>query len=221
MPTSPESRRGHRSIRVMAAALGVLATLVVLPAPTTGAAPQPVTFTIAGGQISFAGQTVNLPGGGKLTGTWDEVTGEFSGDVTIGRTTLPVDASLANLGTINLTIDVSATRVSGTVPADGSPGSLASTFSFVVSAVEPLPLTCDLGPIAFQLTATLSDGTITASQSGFEVPVLPASPTCGIAQAASGLLGLPSTASAVELVFTLDGSPAAARVVSGTPLFTG
>jgi hypothetical protein len=203
-----------------AVTLGVVMALLVGPAVPTSAAPQPVSFSISGGQLSFAGQTVSLPPGGQLSGTWDEATGAFSGDLVLGRTTLPVDASVANLGTINLTFDVSATRVTGTVPADGSPGSLASSFTFVISATEPLPLTCDLGPIAFELSASLSDGTITASQSGFEVPVLVATPTCGIAQAASSLLGLPSTDSSVELVFVRD-TAGAAPAVTSAPLFTG
>jgi hypothetical protein len=211
----------RKRFHVVALLVGIIVALVALPPSGTQAAPQPVTFAVAGGQIAFAGQTVAVPAGGTLIGTWDDTTGAFSGDLVIGRTTLPVDASIANLGTINLTFDVSASKVTGTVPADGSPGTLSSTFSFVVSAVEPLPLTCELGPINFELAATLSDGTITANQSGFQVPVLPATPTCGIAQAASGLLGLPSTASSVELVFVREGSPAAARAVTGTPLFTG
>jgi hypothetical protein len=209
-------RTAVRALAVVALAAGAL----VAPVTSSGAAPEPISFTVTGGQIAFAGQSVDIPPGGVLSGTWDAVTGTFNGSLTFGQLTLPVDASAANLGVIDLTFDVQPGPVTGTVPADGSPGTLSSDFNITITAVTPLPFTCSLGPISFNLTATLSGTTLNASQDGFVVPVLPASDTCGVASAASGLLGLPSSDSSASLSFRLN-SGAAPAAVTGSPLFTG
>lgn len=219
--TATMRRNALRALAVVAIATGV----VVAPVTSTSAAPEPVSFTVTGGQIAFAGQSVDIPPGGVLSGTWDAATGAFSGSLTVSQLTLPVDASAANLGVIDLTFDVQPGPVTGTVPADGSPGTLSSDFNITITAVAPLAFTCSLGPISFNLTSTLSGDTLTASQDGFVVPVLPASDTCGVAAAASGLLGLPSTDSSATLTFALNAGAAPAGpapvVVTGTPLFTG
>lgn len=208
--------------RRLLAAGAIIVAIVAIPLAPSGAAPEPVNFTATGGQISFAGQTVAIPPGGVLSGEWDAATGAFNGALSVGVLNLPIDASIANLGTINLTFDVRPGPVSGTIPADGSPGTLSSDFNVVISGTEPLAFTCSLGPISFNLAASLSGDTIAASESGFTVPVLPVTETCGVASVASGLLGLPSTDSYAELTFARSGATTAAPVqVTGQPLFTG
>lgn len=211
----------HRPRRLLAATTIVLA-FVAAPVAPSGAAPEPVTFIASGGQITFAGQSVAIPPGGLLSGEWDAATGAFNGSLGVGVLNLPVDASIANLGIINLTFDVRPGPVTGTIPADGSPGTLSSDFTVVISGTVPLEFNCTLGPVSFNLATTLSGDNITASEAGFTVPVLAVTETCGVASVASGLLGLPSTDSSAELTFTRAAAGTAAPVqVTGQPLFTG
>lgn len=214
-----------RMSRRAAVAAALVLAVVAAPLSPSGAAVENVNFTASGGQITFAGQTAAIPPGGVLSGQWDPTSGSFNGSLSVGVLNLPVDASLANLGTINLTFDVRPGPVSGTIPADGSTGTLSSDFNVTIIGTEPLAFSCSLGPISFNLAASLSGGTLSATQSGFTVPPVPVTETCGVATLANGLLGLPSTDSFAELSFTQGPSspagPAAVPQVTGQPLFTG
>jgi hypothetical protein len=222
----------NRSRTVRAAVVAGVMALLLGPAAAAQAAVVPVNFNITGGLLGIGAIGLPLPGGGTIAGDWDDVTGDFTGNLTIPSFTVPASDDVP----LELTVSITATPLVGTVPPDGAAGTVTTSLTATINALAGV-LVCDLGPIDLSLTTTLVelDGvtTLVATATGFTVPAVAATATCALAGTVNDVLGLPTSESSLELTAVLGTEPApeptpepvtpaeVEAAVAATPKFTG
>jgi hypothetical protein len=223
----------NRSRTVRAAVVAGVMALLLGPAGAAQAAVVPVSFTISGGILGIGAVDIPLPGGGTIAGDWDDVTGDFTGALTIAPFVVPASDDVP----LELTVSITATPLVGTVPPDGTVGTVTTELTATINALGGV-LVCNVGPIALELSTTLVEEagvvTLVATDAGFTVPAVVATAACALADTVNGVLGLPTSDSSLELTAVLGGAPAPtptpvtpaeveAEVVAAaaTPKFTG
>jgi len=202
----------NRSRGMRAAVVAGVMALLLGPAAAAQAAVVAVNFNITEGSLSISGATLPLPGG-NIAGDWDDVTGDFTGTINIPTSTIEdFEVEVEGIGTLSLDIDLSFTEgaVVGTVPPDGSTGSVTTAITvgiFVDAGL--LVVDCSLGPVNLTLATVLdaATGTLTATASDFAIP----GANCvdpSLNELIDGGLGLPvSSGTALSLTAVLGELP--------------
>jgi hypothetical protein len=158
-------------------AVAAVAILLVVPATTAQAAEHDLEFTNTGGEIQLQGFDP-LPVGAAqagLTGTWDDVTGEFTGTTTINPFAIPANPPDLPVP-ITLRINpASAENVTGTIDPDTgeadlvasmileievSPTVICSTPAFDVPFTTDPPDGAPLDPLPFDPDADYTIGLV-------------------------------------------------------------
>lgn len=158
--------RGRTAAKVTGvAAAAALVFGVMGPA---GAATQDVSYALGTGTVTVGDTVYNLPAATGIVGTWDDVSGDFTGEFTSAPVPSSQSVAAPIPGTINLTYEFVATAdVTGNIdPATGT-GTLGTTFNVVVTLqslaptadpANPLVLDqiCTIGgvPVSYAVTAT-------------------------------------------------------------------
>lgn len=228
----------NRSRSLRAAVVAGVMALLLGPAAAAQAAVVPVNFNLTGGTLVVGSLSLPFPTtGASLSGDWDDETGDFTGTLNVPTFTVPVEPIPGTV--VNANITLSATPVVGTVPPDQTVGSVSTSLTVAV-AVPPLA-DCSLGPIALELETSLAEVegaiTLTATGAGFTIPAGTCVPDSFTALV-NGALGLPTSATSVELIGVLGEAPppapepepvtpaeaeeiVVAEAVAAAPRFTG
>ena len=190
-----------RSWGVRAAVVaGAMALLI--GAGTAQAATQRVYFTLAGGQLTLGTLgTVAIPASttSALDGQWDADTGEFNG-------TLAVDP-IPITDPIPATAFLIAGPVTGTVPADGTPGSVAVNLTIRLEALSQVCL-LELGALQLDTVLDASTGVLAASNGSFNIPAVGDNEgACSLASTINGLVPLPLQGASLQLGFVAAEPP--------------
>lgn len=154
------------SWRARVAAVAAAVGLLVSTAGAVQAQPDDgvdVAFNIAaGGTLSVPGLDDNFeiavpdPNPPQLQGVWSPTTGDFVGDLSGEKFTVQITDPIA----ITIEVTFGSTGVSGTIPADGTPGSVTiSGFTYTARDVAvPSLVNCTLQGADVEATATLVPG---------------------------------------------------------------
>lgn len=225
----------NRSRTVRAAVVAGVMALLLGPAAAAQAAVVPVNFNLVEGLLDIGGTAIAIPAAGAtLSGDWDNETGDFNGALVIPAFSTEVDAGLG--APITLDVVITATPVVGTVPPDGTDGSVTTALTVNVG-VTLLGAACSLGPVNLVLITTLGEDAagdiiLEAFQQGFTIPAAVCTQS-SFDSLVNGALGLPTTSTFIELLAVLGDSPApeptpeptpepeAEPAVAATPKFTG
>ena len=202
----------NRSKTVRAAVVAGVMALLLGPAAAAQAAVVPVNFNLTGGLLTIGSLPVEIPAtGATIAGDWDNESGDFTGALTIPGFSVDLPAATSGLPLdVALAVTIDAGPVVGTVPPDGSVGSVTTSLTVGVG-VELLGLTCSLGPVNLTLDTSLAevgaDIVLTVTGSGFTVPVAVCSdPSLG--GLVNDALALPTSETGIELIAVLGDSPA-------------
>jgi hypothetical protein len=190
-----------RSWGVRAAVVaGAMALLI--GAGTAQAATQRVYFTLSGGTITLGALgTVDIPASptSALDGQWDAATGEFSGSLAVDP--IPITDP------IPATAFLLAGPVTGTVPADGSPGSVSVNLTIRLEALGQVCL-LELGALQLETLLDANSGILLAGNDSFNIPAVGDNGgACSLASTINGLVPLPLQGAALELELTAAEPP--------------
>jgi hypothetical protein len=221
--TTTKSWGGRMAAVAAAVGLLVSATGAVQAQPNDGV---DVAFNIApGGTLSVPGLDDNFeipvpdPNPPQLQGVWSPTTGDFVGNLSGEKFTVQVNDPI----TITLEVTFGSTGVSGTIPADGTPGSVSvSGFTYTARDVaEPSLVNCTLQGADVEVTATLVPGEPLVLELVGDL-VLSLSPLPDGCALLETLLppGTPSLAVGLDLRLAQVAAPAPTPAVA-KPAFTG
>lgn len=197
----------NRSRSLRAAVVAGVMALLLGPAAAAQAAVVNVNFNITGGELVIGALPVEIPAAGAtLAGTWDDETGAFDGTLNIPAFNVSLDPATSGLPiAVDLAITITTTPVVGTVPPDGTEGSVTTSLSVNVN-VAALTAACDLGPISLELTTTLveeaGDVILVATATGFQIPAAVCS-NPSFDALVNPALGLPTSETSIGLTGVL------------------
>lgn len=229
--------RGRAAAAVAGGAALLLGT-VALPA---GAASHDVSYRLVDGTVRVGAQEYSLPAATGVTGTWDDVTGDFVGTFVSEPTQSAQDITSPLAGTIHLTYEFQGVGdVTGNVDPGTGTGTLDSLLNVVIyldrleTAADPIDLdvTCTIPNVAvsYDVTATglgaeseiFTD--IVLSAAGFSVPT--AGCVDGAVAGAAGLvegsindlLALPSEDTDAEITLEAGAVPPPTPTTTRAPV---
>jgi hypothetical protein len=190
---------GRRRMKIAAAVVAALA--VIVPMTTASAATQELEFTNTAGSVAIGSlPAITIPAGDAgLAGTWDDVTGDFTGatqfnpiSIAANPPSVPVDVvvTLGNNG---------ASNVTGTI--DPTTGDVSLTASMILTLEVPaLSATCSSSPfdvnfvddVAFApLPFDPAEDYSVSLDGGFTIPAFEVA-SCALADAINLAVGLPA-----------------------------
>jgi len=225
----------------IAAAL-VAAAALVLPMTAACAAEQDLEFTNTAGTVSVGDIDLEIAAGDAgLVGTWDDVTGEFTGTTTFNPITIPANPPDVPIAVVVQLINADD-NVEGTIDPETGAAELTAAMQFQLTVPGETPIVCAspafdvtftdseaLAPLPFDESA---DYTISLDGS-FNMPAFGGD--CAIAAIVNDTLGLPTDGTAaLDLVRGTPAPPTtpttptttattttAAAVATSQPRFTG
>jgi len=159
-----------------------VALLGVMPGRPSGAEASPVSFDFDGGELTFQASTgspvvLEYPAGGTLDGSWDPSSGAFDGTLDgAGFASIPQPFDMVLK--VKLFAEEHAEgpiALSGTIPADGSPGELQAEIwlSLEIRQPDDWPFAITrYGPLQLSFDAELdtSTGALVLQESGILGP---------------------------------------------------
>jgi hypothetical protein len=218
----PKTTTWRKRAAALTAAIGLLvsASGAATAQPSDGKA---VAFNLAPGGTWLGdlvpGLTIPVPDPNppQAEGTWSPTTGEFSGTMTGAVIPVPITEPLA----VTLNVSLRSSNVSGSIPPDGSPGSVTLT-GLTVGLVIPELADCTLtaGDTTLTTTVMSADPFTVAAAGSIVMSVSPLPAGCELL-ATYLPVGATSITADVKLMLAQVISEPAPEPAPAAPTYTG
>ena len=215
MSTITATRRRRRfGVAGIAAAAAIGAASLM---PAASAAPVDLVAPLTG-TLDIDGTVATIPDGTTFTGTWDDETFEFEGDLDFPAIVTTVSVTDPLETDVDVTLQINqVTAMSGSWDPDTGDAiasaelevQITDLYVHLLDQSLPVPDTCVFGPIVLDLTGTATedaDGNtaLTLGPDSFAIPAAAAEACGDLTEAISGALSGDNNLASVNLSFAPD-----------------